>query len=138
MLFFFFNLLYNSLSLTLSFFLLMHYLPCLCYLASFVPPFLSSPSPFLLRSSFCNFVSVKKNFVPFYLSSPVYFLTLLSAFFSCLFSATLSCCKLPLSISLLLSSDFYAAVYYLLFSAFLMLLFFLHCFCSLLSFCFLL
>ena len=44
-----------------------------------------------------------------------------SAFFSCLFSATLNCSRLPLSIFFLLSSDFCATVVLLL-SAFLMVL----------------
>ena len=47
-----------------------------------------------------TFVSVKKFIMQFYMSSPFYFLLLLFALFSCLFSATLSRCMLPLSIFL--------------------------------------
>ena len=46
----------------------------------------------------------------FYLTSPIYFLLLLSAFFFCLPSATLSRSVLPLSIFLLFSSAFHAAL----------------------------
>ena len=44
----------------------------------------------------------------FCLTSPIYFLLILSAFFFCLLSATLSRCMLPLSIFSLLSSAFCA------------------------------
>ena len=90
----FFHLLYNSLSLSLNFFLLLQYV--LCLLASFQSPFL-----FLLCYSFCLLSA-----------------TLLQSSFcvSFLLSATLSCSMLPLSIFLLLSSAFCAAVllYFLL------------------------
>ena len=104
----FFHLLYNSLSLSLSFFLLLHYV--LCLLASFPSPFL-----FLLCCSFCLLSA-----------------TLLQSSFcvSFLLSGTLSCSMLPLSTFLLLSSAFCAAVL-----LYLLLLLFLCCFCSLPSFC---
>ena len=90
----FFHLLYNSLSLFLSFFLVLHYV--LCLLASFQSPFL-----YLLCCSFCllSATLVKSSFCV-----------------SSLLSATLSCSMLPLSIFLLLSSAFCAAVllYFLL------------------------
>ena len=87
----FFHLLYNSLSLSLSFFLLLHYVVCL--LASFQSPFL-----FLLCYSSLCLLSA----------------TLLQSSFcvSFLLSATLSCSMLPLSISSCFLQPFVLLCYY--------------------------
>ena len=59
----------------------------------------------------------------FCLTSPIYFLLLLSAFFSCLLSVTLNRSMLPLSIFLLLSSTFCVALLRYLTSYLLVLIF---------------
>ena len=125
----FFRLLYNSLFLTLSFFLLLHYLSCL------LPDFISATiSVFVvLLILYLTFVSVKFSqavlFDSFFSSLFFASLFLESAFFSCLPSATHSCSMLSRSIFLLLSSVFCAFILLLYAS---LLLFFLRCFCSLL------
>ena len=77
-----------------------------------VLPGFNSATIFVFVVLLILFVSVKFCLMQFYLtlSSSVYFLLLISDFFSSMLSAILSCSMLPLSLFLMLSSAFCAAV----------------------------